>query len=405
MSFADSKPVFQSRAAEIGFSADDVQKLTAAGMTSMALFAFSCNYAPGNSDDKPFMDMIVRVLGADPSMQQTSCMRRLFAEAFSTVAAEIKNQTEASDDMPVKRLAAADRAQRLADQQARLTGLRLRGNLEPADGLVDKAVAVYESDRLQYLPWSECSSREHELTTGQKKDHSLSFDASGTIKLQTKTSAGSADTSSEMLVRFCLMRRGLALEQANVVSYANHDLLVEKLFEYKMMEPPPGFQKVTMKQLELADMRFWLLLSEHTRSGIKVSAAGRPCDVHFQKCLDSTEFLTLLQHRAGASGSIAGGEGEGQPPLKRQRPLGKGRGKTKGKSKGSASAQVPAALIALGCVASTPKGYPLCFDYSLDKCVRQVSNQRCEKGLHLCAVKGCHKGHSALKCPVATKAS
>ena len=169
MSFADSKPVFQSRAAEIGLSADDVQKLTAAGMTSMALFAFSCNYAPGNSDDKPFMDMIVRVLGADPSMQQTSCMRRLFAEAFSTVAAEIKNQTEASDDMPIKRLAAADRAQRLADQQARLTGLRLRGNLEPADGLVDKAVAVYESDRLQYLPWSECSSREHELTTAGRK--------------------------------------------------------------------------------------------------------------------------------------------------------------------------------------------------------------------------------------------
>ena len=102
-----------------------------------------------------------------------------------------------------------------------------------------------------------------------------------------------------MLVGFCLMRRGLALEQANVVSSANHDLLVEKLLEHKMMEPPPGYQKVTMKQLELADKRFWLLLSEHTRSGSKVSAAGRPCDVHFQKCLDSTEFLTLLQHRAG----------------------------------------------------------------------------------------------------------
>ena len=52
---ADSKPVFQSRAAEIGLSADDVQKLTAAEMTSMALFAFSCNNAPGNSDDKPLM--------------------------------------------------------------------------------------------------------------------------------------------------------------------------------------------------------------------------------------------------------------------------------------------------------------------------------------------------------------
>ncbi|OLP75752.1 hypothetical protein AK812_SmicGene44402 [Symbiodinium microadriaticum] len=146
------------RAAEIGLSNDDVKKLEEAGIVSMALFAFSCNYAPGGSDDKPFMEMIGRVLGDEPSMQQIACLRRLFAEAFSTVAAEIKSQTEASDDAPIKKLAAADRAQRLSEQQARLSGLRLRGNLEPGDGLVDKAVSVYESDRLQYIPWAECTS-------------------------------------------------------------------------------------------------------------------------------------------------------------------------------------------------------------------------------------------------------
>ena len=81
MSFADSKPVFQSRAAEIGLSNDDVKKLEEAGIVSMALFAFSCNYAPGGSDDKPFMEMIGRVLGDEPSMQQIACLRRLFAEA------------------------------------------------------------------------------------------------------------------------------------------------------------------------------------------------------------------------------------------------------------------------------------------------------------------------------------
>ncbi|CAE7491742.1 unnamed protein product, partial [Symbiodinium sp. KB8] len=313
MSFADSKPVFQSRAAEIGLSNDDVKKLEEAGIVSMALFAFSCNYAPGGSDDKPFMEMIGRVLGDEPSMQQIACLRRLFAEAFSTVAAEIKSQTEASDDAPIKKLAAADRAQRLSEQQARLSGLRLRGNLEPGDGLVDKAVSVYESDR-----------------------------------------------------------RGLALEQGNVISYANHDLLVEKLFEYRMMEAPPGFQKVSMKQLELADKRFWLLLAEHTRAGIKTTASGRPCDVNFTKCLDSTEFLSLLQHRPGAGGSSQQVSDGDEPPPKRPRWGKKGRGKGKNKSKGSASAQVPAALLALGCVAATPKGFPLCFDYSLDKCQRLI---------------------------------
>ena len=202
-----------------------------------------------------------------------------------------------------------------------------------------------------------------------------------------------------MLVRFCLMRRGLALEQGNVISYANHDLLVEKLFEYRMMEAPPGFQKVSMKQLELADKRFWLLLAEHTRAGIKTTASGRPCDVNFTKCLDSTEFLSLLQHRPGAGGSSQQVSDGDEPPPKRPRWGKKGRGKGKNKSKGSASAQVPAALLALGCVAATPKGFPLCFDYSLDKCQRKVTNQRCERGLHLCAIRGCHKAHPACKCP------
>ncbi|CAE7464616.1 unnamed protein product [Symbiodinium sp. KB8] len=315
------------RAAEIGLSNDDVKKLEEAGIVSMALFAFSCNYAPGGSDDKPFMEMIGRVLG------------------------------DASDDAPIKKLAAADRAQRLSEQQARLSGLRLRGNLEPGDGLVDKAVSVYESDRLQYIPWAECTSREHELSTGQKKDQSLTFDSSGVLKLQSKSASSPCDTSTEMLVRFCLMRRGLALEQGNVISYANHDLLVEKLFEYRMMEAPPGFQKVSMKQLELADKRFWLLLAEHTRAGIKTTASGRPCDVNFTKCLDSTEFLSLLQHRPGAGGSSQQNSDGDEPPPKRTRWGTKGRGKGKNKSKGSASAQVPAALLALGCVAATPKGF------------------------------------------------
>ena len=71
---------------------------------------------------------------------------------------DIKSQVEASDDTAVKKLAPADRAQRLADQQARLKGLQLRGQYEPGDSLVDKAVAVYESDGLLCQEWSTCVS-------------------------------------------------------------------------------------------------------------------------------------------------------------------------------------------------------------------------------------------------------
>ena len=87
---------------------------------------------------------------------------------------------------------------------------------------------------------------EHELATGLKKDTGLSFDASGTLKLASKQHATPCDTSSEMMVRYCLVRRGLALEQANVLSYENHDLLVEKLVQYRLQEPSPGFSRVSM---------------------------------------------------------------------------------------------------------------------------------------------------------------
>ena len=107
----------------------------------MAIFAFACNFSPGGTDEKPLLDLVKEVLGGEPSAKEMACMRRLFAESYATVGADIKSHVEASDESAVKKLAPADRAQRLKDQQARLQGLRLRRAYEPGDSLVDKCVA------------------------------------------------------------------------------------------------------------------------------------------------------------------------------------------------------------------------------------------------------------------------
>ena len=52
---------------------------------------------------------------------------------------------------------------------------------------------------------------------------------------------------------------------------------------------------VTLKQLEEADKRLWSVLAERTRSGIKVSPEGRPCDKVFVQCFESTEVMHYLQ--------------------------------------------------------------------------------------------------------------
>ena len=229
MSYSDSKAVFKKRFLEVGLTDANYEAFNAEGLNTLGTFAFSCNYAPGTADERPLVTLATNVLGSAPSTKEMACIRRLFSEAYSTIAADIRSKVEASDEASVKKLAPAERSQRLKDQQTRLSGLDLRGNYEPGDSLVDRAVAAYESDRVSYIPWDVCVSRDHEIVTGTKKDANLSFDSSGTLKLSKRDQVEPCSTGNEMQVRYCLIRRGLALDQANIMCFKLHDRLAEKL--------------------------------------------------------------------------------------------------------------------------------------------------------------------------------
>ncbi|CAE7710304.1 unnamed protein product [Symbiodinium sp. CCMP2592] len=327
----------EARAKDIGVSDQSFAKLEAEGLTTMATFAFCCHFNPSATDEKPLTDLVTKVLGAAPSLKEMSCFRRLFAEAYATVASDIRAQVEATEDSSIKKLAPADRAERLREQQARLKGLDLRGNMEPGDSLIDRAVAIYESDRLQYVEWQHSVSRQHELLTGLKKDASLTLDSAGGLKIASKPNA-------------------------SIMAYHLHDELLEKYMSFRLTDPPPNHARVSLKQIEQADRQFTLLLAEHTRSGIKVKAGGsRPCDDAFRKVFESTEFLSMLTPRPLAAGSGASRDASSgdEPPIKRHKGNGKGVGRGrggKGAGKGSTNARVPAELLALGCVAAMPKG-------------------------------------------------
>lgn len=403
MSFGDSSAVFEARALQMGMERAVLEKLQDKGYKTMALFAFSCNYAPGAASDRPLVDMVKDALGRDATALEMSIMRRLFSESYANVAADIKSQVEQTDETATRKLAPAERAERLREQQNRLKGLSIRGHYEPGDTLVDKFCNCYESDRLVYVEWSACISREFELSNNVKKDTSLSFSGDGTLKLSKHDKPDPAQTSSEIQVRYCLVRRGLAMEQANVMSYENHDRWTELLMETRMSEPPLGYQKVSMKQLEQADKKFFTLLSEHTRSGIKATPAGRPCDLSFDACFNATEVRHLLQPRMAQNAAIPNANPSGFKPnivkeddaFKRRKlgPKGKGGGKA------DTFQRVPVELLKLGGVASTSKGNRICFGFNLKTCNAQAKQQKCDRGLHLCCVKNCFKPHPAVECP------
>ena len=402
MSVADSEPVFRSRALACGFSAEEYDKFKHEGLGTMAMFAFSCNFSPGAADDKPLMELGQKVIGQPLSIKQAAGMRRLFAECYSAVASDIKAQIESTDDGSVRKLPAADRAQRLKDQQARITGFAIRGPYEPGDSLIDKACQMHEQDRLLYLEWSSCVSREHELTTNTKKDQGLTFDSGGILRLSKKDRVTPCDVSSELPIRYSLIRRGLALDQAGILTYSHHESLVEKLFQARLTPPPAGYAKVSLGQMQQADQKFFLLMSENTRDGIRLANGGRPCDLAFTKCFESTEFLTLLQPRPYAVSGSSSADASEAPNKKRKwapEQSAKSHGKGKDKAGNSDFARVPRALLALNCVGMHPKTKArFCYNWNLKKC--EHGGKECSRGLHVCAVRNCHSAdHAAMDCP------
>ena len=405
MSYGDSKAVFAQRCKEIGLDDAVTSKIISHGLDTMSKFAFASNFQPGATDETPLVNLTKDFLGKSPTTVEMSCIRRLFSESYANVASDIKSRVEASDDTPARRLAPAERAERLKQQQRRLIGVNISGPYEAGDALVDRCISIYESDRIQYIPWDVCTSREHEILHGSKKDQSLTFDTSGALKLQRQTKVEPCSTASEIQVRYCLTRRALALEQANVVGFAKMEAWSEKMMQTRLEDPPPNHVRTTMKQLEMADRKLFVLISERTREGIKPSPAGRPVDAVIKDCMESSEVLTLLQPRPGSSSSRpAETPSSGEPPSKRFKGSGKGnKGKGSGKLGKDSFIRIPHELLALNAVPATPKGHRLCFSYNLKTCSNTVDKQRCPKGLHACAVKGCHKQHPALDCPGAGK--
>ena len=117
---------------------------------------------------------------------------------------------------------------------------------------------------------------------------------------------------------------------------------------------------------------------------VQTVGPGRPRDLHFETCMNSTEVMSLLQPKP-----IAVRPREDEPPAKRprnekagyekgqqDRPS-KGRGKCKGKNQQNQFMRIPSELLNLGCAGATSQGNRLCFSFNLKKCSNNVQNQRC----------------------------
>ncbi|CAE7361058.1 unnamed protein product [Symbiodinium sp. CCMP2592] len=365
MSVTDSAANFRARAIALGLDEAVLQKIVDGGIDTLAKFAFSSSYTPGAQDEKPFLDSIATLLGRDGSVGELSVLRRLFHESYSLTSAELKQSVERVEDGPVKRLAQPDRADRLAKQQKRLPGISIRGPLEPSDRLVDRCVAIYEENRLVYVELSACTSKEDEIKQATlKEDRHLVVESGGNVRLKgLVNNKMDADISSDLLMRYALTRRGLAMEQAGIISYTLHDAWTEQLLACP--------SRVSLQQVIHADRQFFIKLAELTREGIQLQAKGRPCDLHFETARNHPDVAHLMQPLLAAVPR----PDPTWTPRKGDGKNGKGgKGQKGGKGKRDTTA-ITAAMpkeIADGGLSFTPKGYAICWDYNLNRCKRRV---------------------------------
>ena len=401
----DSSAVFTARAGEIGLNEDEVNQLRALNLDTFGKFAFACNYVPGQADESPLIRLVSRVCSASPPPEdRVPLVRRLFFESYTLAAADLRSRLDKKEGDEPRKLAQAERASRHTAQVARLRGLDLVGELEPSHALVDVVFQMLEDNQLKYIRWEQCTKRDQELM-GIKSDPTWKPDSQGIIREVRVREEMKADTSTDLRLKYALQRRSLALDQARLAEYEKMEKWSQVLLEAYAAPALDHYRKVSIEQVQHADMELFKFLIRDTRGGIKPSGGVAPFDVSLDRALVAPEIRLHLQPLQGSSGKKRSElEDDDKSSDKKKsktseteklkktienlqgqlRNIQKGGKKGRGKGgKGTRSdIKMPAEL--LGQSPTTSSGEPICYSYNLGGCKSAKAGEKCSKGWHVC---------------------
>ena len=218
----ESKAFFLSRCQALGFTQTQIEQLKDAGVETMGSMTFYCSYQPGSSDEAPLIKAAVATFNKEPPESALMiALRRLHYEAHAMFINDLKNRVNATEDEAPKNMPVAERAARHKEQQARLTGISIEGEMECSHSLLDLVMQQHEKNELKHVAISQCTSRDQELA-GYKKDAVISLDSDGQLKLKAPTIHARADSSTDFRLYQAFNRRGLAYDQANLLPYVQH---------------------------------------------------------------------------------------------------------------------------------------------------------------------------------------
>ena len=437
----DSTAAFANRITELGL-ARHVDRFVAAKWTTFGKLAFATEYIPGpGADENKFKEDIARKGLGDPNHDDAPLLKRLFFEAFTLGAEDLARRTCGTvDDVPRKIPLPEKEACRARTAQM-LPHLRLVDELDVSDRLLDLCFDMREGDKIGYLGIELCTKRNMEVLGAKKQpQYAPTHDAAGFLRYQRIEECETTALDNQLQISFAFQRRSLALEMTDIMSYANAELLKDRLIAAVMKPSPTGYAAVSLQQALEADQVAWQLLSEKTRGGIKrLGNSARPCDLALPLILVSHAFDRATAPRQIAVGSARTAAAFTEPlyqpspnpqltqnqrkkAAKRERELaaaalpppavnpdkrhkGKGKGGDKGGKGGKGGdkgTRMPADLQGM---CAMHKGERLCFGFNLGTCSSAQPGGKCFRGLHVCCKpkqngEACGGSHTKNQCTV-----
>ena len=178
------------------------------GIKSLSALAFASGTPQQPPTEEQFRDFSNQTNGGvDLSFGMQAHLKRLHFEASTIVMAELKSRATTSTD-GARKLPLAEKAARFKDQEMRLPGLRLKGELQPSYALVDLLAQVKETNCITWIPPSKCSKRDSEVQSNLKEKPMILSLEQQMVKLASPAEPLVADTSTDLQLQWALQRCG-----------------------------------------------------------------------------------------------------------------------------------------------------------------------------------------------------
>ena len=289
----------------------------------------------------------------------------------------------------------AEKLARLQEQEGRLRGIRIRGELQPSFALADLVAHIKETNCIVWIAPSKCSKRDTEIQNALKEKSSVLALEQQTLKVTSGEIPSTADTSTDLQLQWALQRRGLAMDQCRLISWNSHEQWVQQIMSQLTKDAPVGYSKISTSQVVKADKELFTLMAQEIQTSVQPLPDGTfPMEVKLNELrTDPRVTMHMLPLPKSAPKENLKEADRSSSPTKKAEEV-----KKKKKAKASAKARALCPDELKKYPQRDPQNNAICWSFNLKSgCKLQTTNGRCKKGMHICMK--CHRAnHSLVAC-------